>query len=76
MSKKEIAFVCNGEQINHEVAPAVLPQIGEWVQLYTEQTYKTYVVKHVLHKFLRGVGNLRDPIHRIIFILEEIKEEN
>lgn len=76
MSKKEISFVHNGEQINNEVDLVSLPQIGEWVQLRTDNGYQTFVVKHVLHKFVRGFSSIKDPIHRIIFILEEIKEEN
>lgn len=75
MTEKQIAFICDGEQIRHEVEPVIIPRIGEWVQLYTQQTYKTFVVKHVLHKFVRGFGPVHEPTQRFIIIIEEIKEE-
>ncbi len=76
MTKKEVSFVHNGESLPLKVEPVTLPAIGEWVQLRVKGDRKTYLVKHVLHKFVDGFGGIKDPIHRVIILLEEIKEEN
>lgn len=73
--KQQIAFIHNGEPVSGTIEVAQVPRIGEWVQLAYNREFKTYVVKHVLHKFPPKRPPNFESIHRIILILEEIKEE-
>lgn len=73
--KTQVALVHDGEHVGSQLTYGVdkVPLTGEWVQVFNNGTYQNFTVKHVLHKFVRGMGS--EPQQRIILILEEIKEE-